>query len=132
MYIQSLRSLGICTLYMSIQYIHIHCTCTCTYMDCYPNIIHCTLYSMQSKRTKTSVSSPLNGLHPDHTHQALLAIDILNWMTVSYSIHVIILWTYMTLYMYMLMYICTCCIGLIIESIVFDHLYTYVTLYKSV
>ena len=39
---------------------------------------------VQGKRGKPPlVPGPINGLHPDHTHQALLALDILNWMTVS-------------------------------------------------
>ena len=40
---------------------------------------------VQTKRSKTTATGPINGLHPDHTHHALLALDILNWMTVSIS-----------------------------------------------
>ena len=53
--------------------------CVCVHVC----MFNCVLLTMQGKRTKPSSPSPINGLHPDHTHQALLALDILNWMTVS-------------------------------------------------
>ena len=62
------------------------CVCICVHVCVY--VVSTVVLLMQGKQGKRAKPppgpGPINGLQPDlHHHQVLLALDILNWMTVS-------------------------------------------------